>query len=592
MRIHNTKCHPNAPRIENVHFGDNFTPSDDVSEEDFLRFFDLKAKIGVLKRIPKGARFAAAKTYTQLIRNCIAKNDLHSWLNLFTFAFKAFHIPASKKKGEKQSLVAIVKENISSLQVPIDQRSNLKTADFYKRVESKVADFDIKGAVKLLSSSESFAPTNVNTLQQLQSKHPQPSRILHMPPPPLISDDCLQVTQYLVKKAISSFANGSGSGPDGFRPQFFKDIISLSAGNAGTEALKAITDLSNFMLRGLVNKVVCKYLYGGTLCAFNKEIGGIRPIAIGLSIRRLVSKLACKHAEEAIGTYFGNKQLGFNVKQGCEGAVYATRTYVANAKGTRKVLLKIDYKNAFNSSERDNMLNGVKLKTPQLYKYFWQCYSEPTLLSYDSSIIESSVGAQQGDPAGGFLFSLSIHPVIEEIESDLNLWYLDDGTICDVPEVVLEDFCLSVGPSRQVCPGIRVVNESDLCLLGAPIFDTGFEKASSSLLETATTMFDRLKNLQAHTAFFLLKNCFAIPKLTYFIRASPVWKFENFINTFDDLVKNTLESILNVRLDEASWTQATLPTSFGGLGIRQVKDLVLPGFFKFRLRSYNYRLPY
>lgn len=246
-----------------------------------MQFCVLKAKVGVLKRIPKGARALAAKAYIQLIRNCISKNNLSSWLKLFTFAFKAFHIPASKKKGIRQSLVSIVKENISSSQVPQDQREKVRTADFYKRVESKVADFDVKGAVKLVGSLESIAPSNTNTLRQLQSKHPQPSRHLFLPTPPLISDECLQVSTLQVKKSISSFAKGSGSGPNGFRPQFFKDMISVSAGDAGIEVLAAITDLCNFMLCGLVNKVVCKYLYCGVLCAFNKEVGGIRPIAIG-----------------------------------------------------------------------------------------------------------------------------------------------------------------------------------------------------------------------------------------------------------------------------------------------------------------------
>lgn len=58
------------------------------------------------------------------------------------------------------------------------------------------------------------------------------------------------------------------------------------------------------MLRGEVNLIVCKYLYGASLCALTKKQGGIRPIAVGLSIRRLVSQLTCVHAKEVIGDYF------------------------------------------------------------------------------------------------------------------------------------------------------------------------------------------------------------------------------------------------------------------------------------------------
>lgn len=51
----------------------------------------------------------------------------------------------------------------------------------------------------------------------------------------------------------------------------------------------------------------------------------------------------------------------------------------------------------------------------------------------------SQVGAQQGDPCGPLAFSLSIQPIIEGMASELNLWYLDDGTLCGEPEVVLSD---------------------------------------------------------------------------------------------------------------------------------------------------------
>lgn len=52
-------------------------------------------------------------------------------------------------------------------------------------------------------------------------------------------------------------------------------------------------------------------------------------------------------------------------------------------------------------------------------------------------------------------------------------------------------------------------------------------------------MCDRLQELNAHTKCFLLKNCFAIPKLTYFVRISHAWKFENFIEDYDHLMKQT-----------------------------------------------------
>jgi hypothetical protein len=64
------------------------------------------------------------------------------------------------------------------------------------------------------------------------------------------------------------------------RPQYLKDIISLSADEAGQQALRALTKLCNFLLSGQLPSEICRLLYGASLCALHKKDGGIRPIAI------------------------------------------------------------------------------------------------------------------------------------------------------------------------------------------------------------------------------------------------------------------------------------------------------------------------
>ena len=105
-------------------------------------------------------------------------------------------------------------------------------------------------------------------------------------------------------------------------------------------------------------------------------------------------------------------------------------------------------------------------------------------------------------------------------------------------------------------------------------------------------MFERLKILNSHTALFILRNCLAIPKLTYLIRTSPSWKFENFTSAFDKEIKDILETILNIDLNSQQWTQATLPISFGGLGIRKLRDIALPAFLSssFGVKSHVSRI--
>jgi hypothetical protein len=163
-----------------------------------------------------------------------------------------------------------------------------------------------------------------------------------------------------VREAINSFPAGSSPGLDGMRPQYLKDIISLSAGEAGQKALRALTKLCNFLFSGQLPSEICHLLYAPyNICALHKKDGGIRSIAIGNCLRRLTSKLACFQSRNIVNSYLCPHQLGVATKLGCEAAIHTTRTFVNNNQNHGKGLLKLDFKNAFNSVERDCILKEV-----------------------------------------------------------------------------------------------------------------------------------------------------------------------------------------------------------------------------------------
>jgi hypothetical protein len=202
-------------------------------------------------------------------------------------------------------------------------------------------------------------------------------------------------------------------------------------------------------LSGQLSSEICHLLYGASLCGLHKKDGGIGPIAIGNCLRRLTSKLACFQTRNIVNSYLSSHQLGVATKLGCEAAIYTTRTFVNNDQNRSKVLLKLDFKNAFNSVERDCILKEVQCHTPLLYSYLYQCCRNPSSLFFGDHLI-SSVGAQQGDPCGPMIFSLAIQPIILSLDSQMNIWYLDDGTLADYPEVVLSDFKKVINLSRKV----------------------------------------------------------------------------------------------------------------------------------------------
>ena len=74
-----------------------------------------------------------------------------------------------------------------------------------------------------------------------------------------------------------------------------------------------------------------------------------------------------------------------------------------------------------------------------------------------------------------------------------------------------------------------------------------------------------------------MKNCIAIPRLLYVLRACPCFSHP-LLEQYDSILKQGFEHIVNTPVDDRSWPQATLPVSFGGLGIRRAVDLAAPAF--------------
>ena len=85
------------------------------------------------------------------------------------------------------------------------------------------------------------------------------------------------------------------------------------------------------------------------------------------------------------------------------------------------------------------MLEGIEEFAPELFPYLFSCYSAPSSLYFNDTVIHSSEGVQQGDPLGPLLFCLVIQPLILQLKSEFRLLYLDDGTIGGSEPEVLED---------------------------------------------------------------------------------------------------------------------------------------------------------
>lgn len=85
---------------------------------------------------------------------------------------------------------------------------------------------------------------------------------------------------------------------------------------------------------------------------------------------------------------------------------------------------KLDIRNAFNSLCSNKMLESVCTTSPQLFPLVSASYFTPQQFLGDKSIQSAEVFSREGDYVPHAV--LTIHPVVRKLESDFNVFYLDD----------------------------------------------------------------------------------------------------------------------------------------------------------------------
>jgi hypothetical protein len=97
------------------------------------------------------------------------------------------------------------------------------------------------------------------------------------------------------------------------------------------------------------------------------------------------------------------------------------------------------------------------------------------------------------------------------LDSQLNIYYLDDGTLADYPEVVLSDFKKVINLSRKMglelnfnkCEIFCFCDRGSLSLLGSPIFDQGFKYTIEKTIITVDNLLHKDELLSRHLAYTL-----------------------------------------------------------------------------------------
>ena len=560
-----------------------------------------------LKHIPKSARTSCAMALADILRRINSNpNDSKAWALLLDFGTKALLV--SPRGGKRHNTASTVKNRLTLLEDPsqdvtvknnVTDRPKLSTGPrlLASLVRGKMEDGNVTAAVRILCSNDKFSAPSVENFIKLQQKHP------HASPARLVSKDFPEVAPLIVAeedviKAVRSFPSGSSGGPDGIRPQHILELVNNK--ESAHAFLPALTSFVNLLLSGKCPEDVQPILFGGRLIALEKKTGDLRPIAVGYTWRRLASKCANAVALHKMRSSLLPFQVGVGVKGGCEAAVHAVRRFLSSMTD-ECVLVKLDFANAFNSLRRDKILEAVYRDVPEIYNFCHSAYSGTSLLQYGEWLIESQEGVQQGDPIGPLLFCLTIQPLLNALNSSLKVGYLDDITLGGSSQVVSEDVSTIIregqelGLSLNICKcelikgnfsgdldallaSFIAVDLSAAFLLGAPLSSGScMEESLNKAIAALKVASDRLKLVCSHDALILLKNSLSTPKVTHIIRAAPCFGHP-LLADYDLLLRSSLCSIVNVDLTNEQWSQASLPTRNGGLGIRQLAQLAPSAF--------------
>jgi hypothetical protein len=341
---------------------------------------------------------------------------------------------------------------------------------------------------------------------------------------------------------------------------------------------------------GKFPQTLAQYYASARLIPLIKKNGGIRPLAVGDTLRRLACKLALTLIKVDIPAVFHPHQYGVGLPNGAETIIHSVASAMENLADDENIL-QIDFSNAFNLVSRDEFINLINVHFPALSNLVNFLYTTQALLTvgYNDHILSCS-GVQQGCPLAPLLFALVLRKLTMLVDIPnitLHQWYLDDGhfvgkshdllTILSNIRTIGSELGLILNLSKCVVfgknsasfpPEIARASEGIL-VLGSPIGSDDFisSHVNEQVFKASNTLFLSRELKDPQMELLLLRCCSGAPKMTYWLRTCNPRVIRKELADFDSSVNISLLHILGTPVNHEDRLLMHLPLSFGGLGI-------------------------
>ena len=395
------------------------------------------------------------------------------------------------------------------------------------------------------------------------------------------------------------------------QPQHLKELLlGTTLPRSEEDLLEQLTRLVNRCAAGKLPPHCMAMLVSAPVFALAKKGGGVRPIGVGETLRRTVSKCMCAALQTAASAKLSPTQVGVAERNGCEAIVHATTAVLAeHADEVDMVMCKIDFSNAFNRVSRQ-FVDLVRTEADFSGAHAWvaACYGQTSSMWWEGEVIDCVTGVQQGDPLGPLLFSLVLKLLTDRIEQQvptlaLNVWYLDDGTLIGKTADVLAavELISTEGPAlglhvnlsqcelwwgrenprmHEFSGDIRRIATTGVALLGSAVGDEEFLSAEfTRRSESMRTQLQRVADLE-HSQFelCLIRMCLGVPQLVYALRTMAPQAIGGAVTGADQAITAALEHVVGDTLSARAREQAALPIRAGGLGVREAAITAEPAY--------------
>lgn len=335
-------------------------------------------------------------------------------------------------------------------------------------------------------------PSTENVAQLLLSKHPgwgnwnTTAAVNDLKSRQVEQVDILRVNSADVREVVSNLADSKLPGVDLFTAEHLKLFMgtSFSAKDSGNQDAdekrfsNAYTSLINIVLSGSMPSTVSCFVRSNLLLALPKSNVDIRPIGVGLLMRKVASKLLFQQTVQFNKVYFNDFQYALR-SSGMEEVVHSIN--LARSIHPEWDTFSIDADNAFNSANKLVGLSGIFEHFPKAFPLVRSMYLETSNQFFFKEgvikVIPSIKGYHQGDVLGTWCYIMTIQPLLRELsehlqqhhqfeqDSPLILFYVDDGNLCGPHDVLITaiKFLQQNGPTRF---GYRIKPTKGAYLIG------------------------------------------------------------------------------------------------------------------------------